>query len=225
MRYYFPATRPDTTKSPPLIEAQGGRGARAPAMSLSHRVDQICFTSAPGFRQPRPMRKLLAIWVLFLAATFCLRAQDQERKLVDRLLRPDMSLQNSEQKKKFAADGTSINKKASVGTFYVQKKSNSKEFSGTREFSVRQFSSRAFHGSHSAFESSSQQPMGNSRPAYPAQTARDSRNAPQSDKKVSSRAYAENRPFLDQGKSQKSLNRQNAPLTIDQVRELLNKNK
>ena len=51
------------------------------------------------------------------------------------------------------------------------------------------------------------------------------RDLPQSDKKVPSRAYAENRPFLDQGKSQKSLNRQNAPLTIDQVRELLNKNK
>jgi hypothetical protein len=29
----------------------------------------------------------------------------------------------------------------------------------------------------------------------------------------------------DEGKSQKSLNRQNEPLTIEQVRELLNKNK
>jgi hypothetical protein len=55
--------------------------------------------------------------------------------------------------------------------------------------------------------------------------ARGTRNAPQSDKKAASREYSENRPFLDQGKSQKSLNRQNAPLTIDQVRELLNKNK
>ena len=171
------------------------------------------------------MGKLLTIAVLLLAAPSWLRAQDQERKLVDRLLRPDMTLQNSEQKKKFVADGTSINKKANVGTFYVEKKPNSKMFSGTREFSTRQVHSRQFHGSRSAFENSSQQAAGNSRLAYPTQTARGSRNAPQSDKKVPSREYAENRPFLDQGKSQKSLNRQNAPLTIDQVRELLNKNK
>lgn len=171
------------------------------------------------------MGKTLAVFVSLVTALSCLRAQEQERKLVDRLLRPDMTLQNSEQKKKFIADGTSINKKASVGTFYVEKKFNSKTFSGTREFSAQQFNSRSFHGSRSAFENSSQQPVGNSRLAYPTQTARGPRNVPQSDKKIASRAYAENRPFLDQGKSQKSLNRQNAPLTIDQVRELLNKNK
>jgi hypothetical protein len=169
--------------------------------------------------------KLLTISVLLLVAPFCLRGQDQERKLVDRLLRPDMTLQSSEQKKKFIADGTSINKKASVGTFYVEKKSNSKMFSRTREFSTQQFNSRPFHGSRSASLNLSQQAPGNSRVAYPTQTAHGSRDAPQSDKKVTSRAYAENRPFLGQGKSQKSLNGQNAPLTIDQVRELLNKNK
>lgn len=172
------------------------------------------------------MGKSLAISVsLLLTALSCLRAQDQERKLVDRLLRPDMTLQSSEQKKKFIADGTSINKKASVGTFYVEKKSNSKTFSGTRELSTRQFDSRPYHGSRSASENSSKQAIGNSQRTYPTQPARGPRDLPQSDKKVPSRAYAENRPFLDQGKSQKSLNRQNAPLTIDQVRELLNKNK
>jgi hypothetical protein len=171
------------------------------------------------------VRRSLALFVSLLTALFCVRAQDQERKLVDRLLRPDTTLQSSEQKKKFNADGTSINKKATVGTFYVEKKSNSKTFSGGREFSAQQFNSRSFHGSRSTFETSSQQTLGNSRLAYSVQSARGPRNASQSDKKVTSRAYAENRPFLDQGKSQKSLNRQNAPLTIDQVRELLNKNK
>jgi hypothetical protein len=136
-----------------------------------------------------------------------------------------MTLQSSEQKKEFIADRTSINKKATVGTFYVEKKSKSKTFLGTRELSTRQFNSRTFPGSRSAFQNSSQHAMGDSRGAYPTQSARGPRDASQSDKKVASRAYAENRPFLDQGKSQKSLNRQNAPLTIDQVRELLNKNK
>jgi len=136
-----------------------------------------------------------------------------------------MTLQSSEQKKEFIADRTSINKKATVGTFYAEKKSKSKTFLGTRELSTQQFNSRTFHGSRSAFQNSSQHAMGDSRVAYPTQSARGPRDASQSDKKVASRAYAENRPFLDQGKSQKSLNRQNAPLTIDQVRELLNKNK
>jgi hypothetical protein len=171
------------------------------------------------------VRKSLAVSVSLLAALSCARAQDQERKLVDRLLRPDMSLQNSEQKKKFIADGTSINKKATVDTFYVAKKSNSKTFSGTPEFSTRKFNSGPFHGNRSRFENSSQQVIGNPGRAYPTEVTRGSRNAPQSDKKVSSRVYPENRPFLDEGKSQKSLNRQNAPLTIEQVRELLNKNK
>jgi hypothetical protein len=110
-----------------------------------------------------------------------------------------------------------------VGTFYVQKKSTQKSFSGTGQFSTQEFNSRSFHSKRSAFNVPSQQATGNS--AYANQSARGVRDASQSGKKVPVRAYAENRPFLDAGKSQKSLNRQNAPLTIEQVRELLNKNK
>ena len=172
------------------------------------------------------MEKLVATSLLLLAAFSFARAQDQESKLVDRLLRPDMTLQNTAQKKTFiAAAGASKNKQATVGTFYVQKKSNSKGFSGTRGFSAQQFNSQSFPGTRTASGISPQQAIGNSRPAYATRAARGTRDAPQSDKKVTSRSYAENRPFLDQGKSQKSLNRQNAPLTIEQVRELLNKNK
>jgi hypothetical protein len=161
-----------------------------------------------------------------VAALSCVRAQEQERKLVDRLLRPDMELKNEAQHKKFYADGTaSINKRATVGTFYVQKKSNSKSFLGIGNFCTRQFNSQPFHNGRGAFNTSSQQAMGNSQSSYANQSAHGARDAPQSDKKVAVRTYAENRPFLDEGKSQKSLNRQNAPLTIEQVRELLNKNK
>jgi hypothetical protein len=169
--------------------------------------------------------KSLATCLVVLVALFCAYAQDQESKLVDRLLRPDTTLGNDAQNKQFIADGASIDKKATVGTFYVQKKSNSKSFAGTRDFSSRQFNSQSFHGTRSAPGISSEQAIGNSRPAYATRTARGPRDAPQSDKKVASRSFAGNRPFLDQGKGQKSLNRQNAPLTIEQVRELLNKNK
>ncbi|HEX4707741.1 MAG TPA: hypothetical protein VH229_08415 [Candidatus Udaeobacter sp.] len=171
------------------------------------------------------MQKLVAVCLSILAVLSAARGQEQEKKLVDRLLKPDMTLQSSEQNKKFVADGTSINKRASVGTFYVQKKSNSKSFLAIGEFLARPFTSHSYRSKHSAYEVSSDQSVANSQSAYANRTARGVRDVPQSDKKIPSRAYAENRPFLDEGKSQKSLNRQNEPLTIEQVRELLNKNK
>lgn len=170
------------------------------------------------------MGKVLTPFLVLLAAFSFARAQDQESKLVERLLRPDMTLQNTAQNKKFIADGPSINKRATVGTFYFQQKSNSKSFSNTREFSAREFNSRSFQGTRAASSISSQQPIGNSQPSYSTRTAR-VRDAHDADKAATSRAFAGNRPFLGQGKSQKALNRKNAPFTIEQVRELLNKNK
>jgi hypothetical protein len=173
-----------------------------------------------------PVRTFGVVGVLLLAVLCCVSAQDQEKKLVDRLLKPDMTLQNDAQNKKFIGDGSvSINKRASVGAFYVHQKPRSKSFSGTRDFSTTQFYSQTYHGGRSAYEVSPQQTLANSKAPYANQTARGVRDAPQSGKKVASGAYAGNRPFLDEGKSQKSLNRKNEPLTIEQVRELLNKNK
>ena len=145
---------------------------------------------------------------------------------MDRLLKPDMALQNDAQNKKFTGDASaSINKRASVGSFYVHQQTRTKDFSGTRDFATSRFYSQNYHAGRSAYEVSSRQTMTNSQFVHANQTASGVRNAPQSGKKVTSRAYPGNRPFLDEGKSQKSLNQKNAPLTIDQVRELLNKNK
>ena len=129
-------------------------------------------------------------------------------------------------KQEFTGDGSaSTNKRANVGTFFVHKKPRSKDFGGTRDFSTTQFYSQTYRGGRTAHEVSSQQTVANSKATYANQTARGVRNAPQSGKKVASREYAGNRPFLDEGTRQKSLNRKNEPLTIEQVRELLNKNK
>ena len=171
------------------------------------------------------MRTSFAVWFLLTAALCCVRAQDQEKKLLDRLLKPDMALQNDAQNKKFIGDGSaSIKKRANVGTFYVHQKPSSKNYSGTRDFSTTQFYSQTYRGGRTAYVPS-QQTVANSKATYANQAARGVRDAPQSGKKVASRAYAGNRPFLNQGTNQKSLNRQNEPLTIEQVRELLNKNK
>ncbi len=174
-----------------------------------------------SLKDVRSLALLLSL-VLWLPAA---RAQDQESKLVDRLLKPDMTLQNTAQKKKFVADGVSVDKRATVGTFYVQKKSNSKDFSGTRDFSAWQFNSQSFRGANNAANISSQKQITNSNRSVPIPTSRGVRDAHEAGKTTGSRTFAGERPFLDRGKSQKSLDRQNPPMTIEQVRELLNKNK
>ena len=174
------------------------------------------------------MGRLLAACVL-LAAFSCARGQDQEPQLLDRLLKPDMSLQNTAQNKKFiAANGASINKHATASTFYVRKKSSSnpESFRGeARDFSAWQFNARSFHGSDNAANFSSRKQITNSKPSYSTQTTRSLRHAQEAGRTVEAGVFAGSRPFLDQGKSQKALSRQNPPLTIEQVRELLNKNK
>ena len=172
------------------------------------------------------VRTSFAVWFLLTAALCCVHAQDQEKKLLDRLLKPDMTLQNDAQNKKFSGDGlVSINKRANIGTFFVHQKPSSNNYSGTRDFSTTQFYSQTYRGGRTTYDVSSQQTLANSKAAYGSKTARGVRDAPQSGKKVASHAYGGNRPFLNEGTNQKSLNRKTEPLTIEQVRELLNKNK
>ncbi|PYI51711.1 MAG: hypothetical protein DMC62_07695 [Verrucomicrobia bacterium] len=90
-----------------------------------------------------------------------------------------MTLQSTAQTKKFIAEGASINKRATVGAFYIQRKSSSKSFADTHDFSTRQANSQSFRGTHTAFDTSSQQPIGGSQPAYSTQVARGVRDAPQ----------------------------------------------
>ena len=51
------------------------------------------------------------------------------------------------------------------------------------------------------------------------------RVAPENGSNLAAAPFAGNRPFLGRGKSQKALSARDTPLTIEQVRELLNKNK
>src|SRR5205807_1268154 len=122
------------------------------------------------------------------------RGQDQEHQLIDRLLKPDMSLQNPAQNKKFiAANGASINKHATASTFYVQKKSNWKSFSGPRNFSAWQFNARSFRGSDHAANFSSRKQITNSKRSYSTQTARSLHDAHEAGRTVDALIFAGNR--------------------------------
>jgi hypothetical protein len=169
------------------------------------------------------VRSHLALCLL-LTSIASLRAQEQEGKLVDRLLRPNMALQSSEQNKKFSADRVGATKHANVKTLYLQKKDNSKTFTNTRDFSAQPYNSWAFNASGNHTNKISQERKASVK-TYATTMARTPVKLRDADKTEESRDYPGNRPYLEQGKSQKSLDRHNDPMTIEQVRELLNKNK
>ena len=170
--------------------------------------------------------RISAVLLCFAVCLSVARAQEQERKLVQRLLEPDMELGSSEQNKRFVADhGGPMNKRASVGSFYVQKKKNTKSFTATRDVATDEFHGKNFRGSKEAAAAKSDREIVNAHRDIATGNVRDVRPVRDSTKIVDSRDYSGKRQFVEKGKSQKSLDRQNPPLTIDQVRELLNKNK
>ena len=174
------------------------------------------------------VRMVVVIGTLFIGVTTSL-AQEQERKLIDRLLKPDATLVNPAQNKKFATTRpASFDKPVSLRPFYSPKQAAPKTFPEVRELTPRQFAARHFRAGDSTANVSPRSQLKNTDTmiATPAAIA-GTRVAPESttSRTTPVRDYAGIRPFLDQGKSQKSLSAQNKQLTIEQVRELLNKSK
>jgi hypothetical protein len=151
-------------------------------------------------------------------------AQQQERSLLDRLLRPEMNLQNSAQARKFETKSVAVRRLDAVGTFLPQQNLREKSFDDRRVLSTKQYSAYSFDTDDRAASSRQIQAATMARAAETS-TARDIRDSPEVNKTVATRNFADQREFREQGKSQKSLDRRNPPLTIEQVRELLNKNK
>ena len=151
-------------------------------------------------------------------------AQIQEKKLLDRLLKPDMSLQNSQQDKQFVAGGATLEKKARTRTFYVPERAPQKQFRTTRTVASREFATTTSRHERSEATLKPRNRVPNVEVAYSTAAYSGARPARDAAKTVNGTTYPGTRPFLVRGKSQKSLSTQNPPLTIDQVRELLNKN-
>jgi hypothetical protein len=189
-----------------------GKDCRQFPLQESHR-----FVSLGSVRWLSP-----ALLILLLLPRVC--AQEQERKLIDRLLKPDLTLQNSAQNKKFAIQSTSGDRPLKTRRFFWQHNANTKTFSDTRNFSARSFQTDSFENHHKMAASPPMKTVDKSDFAFETQTVK-VRHAAGSEKKISGNDFAGNRLFLGQGKSQKALSARDKPLTIEQVRELLNKNR
>ena len=170
--------------------------------------------------------RLPVIFLFFLLGVCVLSAQEQESKLVNRLLKPDTSLKNPAEGRQFVAPGTvSIDKNVSTPTFSSREKPAAKSFPVKRDLTPVEFSTKPSPASHSVADLSSRsRPVGTDTDIV-APPAPGVRLAPESAAVSPVREYAGSRPFLVQGKSQKALQTKNKPLTIEQVRELLNKSK
>jgi hypothetical protein len=135
-----------------------------------------------------------------------------------------MKLQNAAQNKHFTAGGNQIDKQAVVPTFHYHEKSTTKAFSGTREIGSTDFATRHFSdGAGTAHISKGARFTDTASAASKPFTG--TSGAMETDRAMTTPNFTNTRAFLDQGKSQKAPSQQSKPLTIEQVRELLNKNK
>lgn len=170
------------------------------------------------------MRTILATGLLLLSIAVA-SAQEQEQKLLDRLLKPNTTLQNTMETKQFVAGGEVMTKKARTKPFFIPRGWWNKKYAGVKEVRPKDFATEQsrFQGQQANTASRNKltkidEPYRTA--AYVTREARDSRRT------VETTDYsAGDRPFLVKGKSQKALSAQDRPLTIDEVRELLNKNK
>ena len=169
---------------------------------------------------------MLVAFLTLLSSVSPAVAQKQETKLVDRLLRPNTALTNSQQNKKFAAtSGVSFEKRAPSRSFYAPDKTQAKSFPGERTFNAQQFAARHFRMGDTPANLATRTELTKDDKLVRTPPAPGSRAAPETSTTAAVREFPDNRPFLGRGKSQKALQAYNRPLTIEQVRELLNKSK
>ena len=186
-------------------------------------AEYFLYNSTADFQLHHVRRAILLCLGLLVTGT--VHGQIQEKKLLDRLLKPDTSLQNNLQDKRFVAAGATLEKKARTKTFYVRARRPEKQFGGTRNVSTRTFPTESSRHHRTEANLETRSSVQNMEVAYSTSSYGGARSAREATKRVESTTYPGSRPFLARGKSQKSLSGQNPPLTIDQVRELLNKNK
>jgi hypothetical protein len=198
-------------------KTQGGSNSHA-SRNLEAEITLFLYKS-PSILQAETVRVALFTFA-FLALATAGYAQEQERKLVERLLSPDTKLSNSDQNKTFNGGTETPTRSASTKTFYVSEKQLTKSFAANRQAPTSTFSTRSYT-TKSATVPTSTTPM----KGFETKKARNVSTNAYPTKKYAARDFTGNRPFLGQGKSQKALHAQDRPLTIDEVRELLNKNK
>lgn len=143
---------------------------------------------------------------------------------MDRLMKPNMALENPYGEKQFVARGSMMTKQAPTKEFYVRERAPEKGFFG-RLFRTKDFNTKKspYQDAQASLATRTKIPKVD----VPYRTAAypDVADARETGKTAAVSDFNGTRPFLIEGKSQKALSQKDRPLSLDEVRELLNKNK
>lgn len=136
-----------------------------------------------------------------------------------------MTLANSAQDKKFVAvEGTSVDKKFEAKSFSGAHEATTKAVE-TKGFLSKIFRTNKYARAESAANAKTNAEMAYANAQFTTHESSLVRQSPDSDKHSQVKDYPDQRPFLAKGTRQEILSQQDRPLTIDEVRELLNRNK
>ena len=137
-----------------------------------------------------------------------------------------MTLANSAQNKKFTGTGgTPIDQKFVAKSFYAGDERTTKSFTGEKDFAAKGFATKTFTRAERAANTRANTELANANAEFPTRKSSLIRTASDEGKVAKTHDYADSRPFLAQGTRQRILSQENKPLTIDEIRELLNKSK
>ena len=165
---------------------------------------------------------------LLFSLTICINhawAEDQERKLIDRLLRPDMTLINPAQDKQFSgAGGTVANKNVEAKPFYSGDELATMNFAGIKDFAAKKLRAKTLSNVERAGASDRRADCARLEISL-AKSNSFIRTTSDEAKRVETRSYSGSHAFRGKGTRQEILRQQDRPLTIEEVRQLLNKNK
>jgi len=169
--------------------------------------------------------------ILFLATSSAVFCQQQEKKLLDRINSPDRQQASIFQNRAFASTGGINLAKTSYAdtTFYGTKSSNAKTFPGLRSFfGIKNpwFGNKTFASSRA--DISAKTGFLNGQKSFMVSQASIAGYANANKVAALSSAEVPVRPFLNKGATQGQFDEMSAKtkkeLTIDEVREMLNKN-
>ena len=166
------------------------------------------------------MRNVIGLLVLIFSITSSLNAQEQERRLVDRLLKPDTTLQNNAQNKKFVGKEQSIAKQAAVRSFYISEKPRTKPYMERREVSSKQFAAHHFRDGELASTMQARAQRVRQFSVEDGTGVLVLRDAPNDSRKIAAAEYIGARQFLDKGKSQKAISQHDTQRTTETWREV-----
>ena len=170
------------------------------------------------------VRKIVATLILLTAVSSSF-AQEQEKKLVDRLLKPDMSMTNPDQTKQFVCRTGSFSNTFTTPTFRTSEATLAKSFDHTLALAPNEFAVHHFRTGESKANLSTRSQAANPDTVQIAPPSVKTRVATENDRNIATAPFSQSRPFRGRGKSQKALHAYDRPLTIEEVRQLLNKNK